>query len=800
MILLVSKDKENAARQIKILRALDYEVIHTNSYRKIIELYRANASIELALIDIDFVKDAYDFIQNISDFKEIPFIYLTSETKSFEIEKLQNNACYGCISKDASSFVVGFSILNALAIFKTIINLTTNEKRYKKAELLAGFGHWELDLNKQIMYGSEGAEKIYGVEFGPYQHAKIENMVLPEYRKIKREALRGLIEKKLNYDVKFKIKNKKNGNIASIHSLAEFNPQSNIISGSIYDISKLNRAEAIIKKSEKEYRNIFQNHHAIMLIVDPDTLEIVHANLAASKFYGWSQSELTSMKITDINLMDKKALYQQIQRFKNKQDKNYLFKHRLSSGEARDVEAHSGPIMFGGKKVNFAIIHDITKRKKAQETVEYLAHHDPLTNLPNRKTFIRNLEKSISKASENNSKFSLFYIDLDNFKNINDDYGHYVGDMFLKRIVRRLKKSLGKNNNISRLGGDEFTVILEDISNVKELSAISNEILSTLKKPFKINGKENYISASIGISIFPDDGSSAEKLLNNSDTAMYQAKNTGKDGYFFFSEKLDRAIKRKNNIKIELATALKNDELQLYYQPKIDGTKNEIVGVEALTRWIRDGKNYLFPDEFIAIAEEFGLIFELDKWVLMTACKQIDAWEKMGIKGQKIAVNISALHFKQGRILKTVKEALNQFPVSPESLEIEITETMFMDDIDEAISILNNLRSMGIEISLDDFGTGYSSLSYLKKLPINKVKIDKSFISDLTNDSGNAVLTQAIIKMSELLNLQVVAEGVECQEQADILSEYGCQSMQGYFFAKPMTANNYENFIKEWKK
>lgn len=676
MILLISKDKENTARQIKILRTLNYKVIPAKSYRETIELYEKNNSIKIVLIDIDSIKNASVFIKNILSLKDIPFIYLTSEIKSYEIERLQSNFCYGCITKNANVSVMDFSIRNALIAFKTIENILDNEKRYKKAELLAGFGHWELDLNKKIMYGSEGAEKIYGVEYGPYQYNEIENMVLPEYRERKREAFRDMIEKGFQYDVEFKIKNKKNGNIVSIHSLAEFDPQSNIVHGSI---------------------------------------------------------------------------------------------------------------------------HDITKRREAEKTIERLAYYDTLTNLPNRKMFINSLFESILNASENNSKFSLLYIDIDNFKNINDDHGHYVGDLFLKRVVKRLKNFLGKNCNLSRLGGDEFIIILEGVSDVKQLSDISNKILSNLKHPFKIEGRENFISASIGISVFPDDGSTVKKLLNNADAAMFQAKNIGKDSYCFFSEELNQSIKRKESIKAELRQAIKNNELELYYQPKIDVSKNKIVGAEALTRWIRGGESYLYPDEFISIAEESGLIFELDKWVLMTACKQIDTWEKSGIKGQKIAVNISALHFKEGRILQTIKEAFKHIPISPKSLEIEITETMFMDDIDEAISILTNLRSIGIEISVDDFGTGYSSLSYLKKLPISKVKIDRSFISDITTDNGNSVLTQAIIKMSELLSLQVVAEGVECKEQVDLLSKYGCHSMQGYYFARPMEISKYETFFKNWK-
>jgi len=799
MILLISKDKENTTRQTKVLRALDYIVVPAKSCKEAIEVYKANDSIKLSLIDIDSVKDVSAFIQNILDVKEIPCMYLTSETKSYEIEMLQNNAYYGCIPKDADGSVVGVSILNALAVFKTIKNFRANEKRYKKAELLAGFGHWELDLNKKNIYCSEGVEKIYGVENGLHKYVEFENMVFPEYRERKKKALRDMIEKCTPYDVEFKIKNKKNGNIVPIHSVAKFDPKSNIVSGSIYDISKQKMVEALIKKSEKDYRSLFENHHAVMLIIDPDTEEIVHANLAASKFYGWSQSELCNMKITEINSLGEEVRSKVKSAFEKQENNFFLFKDRLSNGDIRDVEVHAGIVMFGGKKRVLSIIHDITKRKEAEKTIERLAYYDSLTNLPNRKMFLKNIDKSILNASKNNSRFSLIYIDLDNFKTINDNYGHYIGDMFLKRVAGRLKKALGENSNIFRLGGDEFAVILEGISDVKELSDILDNILLTLRHPFKINDNDNFISASVGISIFPDDGSSVKKLLNNSDSAMYQAKNRGKDSYCFFSEEINRAIKRKNDIEFKLRTAIKNNELELYYQPKIDVSKNEIVGVEALTRWISNGHNYLFPDEFIPIAEKSGLILELDKWVLMTACKQIDAWEKVGIIEQKIAVNLSALHFRKGKILQTVKEVLNQVPISHKSLEIEITETMFMEDIDEAISILNNLRSMGISISVDDFGTGYSSLSYLKKLPINKVKIDKSFISNLTTDSEDAVLTQTIIKMAELLNLEVVAEGVESKEQVDLLSEYGCHWMQGYYFAKPMTASKYETFIENWK-
>ncbi|WP_372714500.1 putative bifunctional diguanylate cyclase/phosphodiesterase, partial [Ilyobacter sp.] len=300
------------------------------------------------------------------------------------------------------------------------------------------------------------------------------------------------------------------------------------------------------------------------------------------------------------------------------------------------------------------------------------------------------------------------------------------------------------------------------------------------------------------VAVYPEDGFDVNTLLKNSDLAMYGAKNRGKNGHYFFSEEMNHATNSKMETDTQLRNALKNGELQLYYQPKVDVFQNKIIGTESLLRWFKDGKLYKAPSEFIPIAETTGFILEIDRWVLLTACRQIVEWEKNDIKDQKISVNISGLHFKQGLIVKTVSEVLKKVTVPSGSIEIEITEGVFMENMKEAVDILNELRSMGIDISIDDFGTGYSSLSYLKNLPINRIKIDRSFILNMMDNKKDIAIAKTVITMAKLLDLYVIAEGVETAEQLKLLSENGCTEIQGFYFSKPMPVEEYEDFLKRW--
>ncbi|MCS5421758.1 MULTISPECIES: EAL domain-containing protein [Psychrilyobacter] len=564
----------------------------------------------------------------------------------------------------------------------------------------------------------------------------------------------------------------------------------------IFD-STIKMAFNLFEKNERKniYKSIFENHHAAMLVIDPKNDDIIQANPAAINFYGWNQKELTGMKITDLNILSKDKVHTEMQLAKSKKKNHFSFRHKLSNGAIKDVEVHAGSIVVGGKTRLLSIVNDVTKRKQAEKTIERLAYFDSLTSLPNRKMFFDNFPKAIIRAEQNNLKVALLYIDLDSFKDINDSFGHPTGDQLLVEVAKLFKKNLHKNNTVFRLGGDEFAITVENISNSQEGSKVADKLLSLLKNPFTLENNKLFSFASIGISIYPDDGLNVDTLLKNSDIAMYQAKNNGKNNYLFYTSKMNEIAKRKITIETNLRHALKNEELTLFYQPKIDFNDGKITGAESLLRWFPNKDESIPPSEFIPIAETSGLILEVDKWVLSTVCRQLKKWKDLGYPDQKISVNVSGMHFKQGRILKTLGDILDEIEIPPKSLEIEITEGIFLEDIKESALILEQLQSMGIDISVDDFGTGYSSFGYLKRLPVSTLKIDRSFISNAATNSDDASITKAIIMMAKLLNLKVIAEGVETIEQVELLHAEGCHEMQGYYFAKPMSIDKYEIFL-----
>ncbi len=794
MILLVTKEKDSTLKKIKILENLGYETLYTTSSEKGIELTINNNKINLVIIDINSIHNHRIFTEEILAIRAIPIIYLVSTTEKSSAEKIEP-ACYGYLYDDSNDFIFDSTIKMAFNLFEKNEKLKIEKKYLEQAEIAAGFGYWSFDLTKKTGCASEGVKNIYGLKNKHFSISEVQNIHLSKYRKMLDRALNNLIEKNIPYNVKFKIKHPVNGKIVSIHSIAEYDSSKNVVSGTIYDISKQKKAENRLNERKKIYKSIFENHHAAMMVIDPENADIIQVNPAASNFYGWNRKELTSMKITDLNILSKDRVHTEMQLAKAKKKNHFSFKHKLSNGVLKDVEVHAGSIVVEGKTRLLSIINDVTKRKQAEKTIKRLAYFDSLTALPNRKMFFDNFRKAIIQAEQSNLKVALLYIDLDSFKDINDSFGHPVGDQLLVQVAKRLKKSLRKNNTVFRLGGDEFAIIVENISNSQEASKIADRLLCLLKNPFTLENNKLFSFASIGISVYPDDGLNVDTLLKNSDIAMYQAKKNGKNNYLFYTSKMNEIAKRKIKIETNLRHALKNKELTLFYQPKINFNNGEITGAESLIRWFPNKDESISPSEFIPIAETSGLILEIDKWVLLTVCRQLKKWKDLGYRDQKISVNISGMHFKQGRILKTLKDILDEVKIPPNSLEIEITEGIFLEDLKESTLILEELQSMGIDISVDDFGTGYSSFSYLKRLPVSSLKIDRSFISNAAVNSDDASITKAIIMMAKLLNLKVIAEGVETMEQVELLHAEGCHEMQGYYFAKPMSVDKYEFFL-----
>lgn len=427
-----------------------------------------------------------------------------------------------------------------------------------------------------------------------------------------------------------------------------------------------------------------------------------------------------------------------------------------------------------------------TMLKSLQELNEKLyfqANHDPLTKLPNRTKFYKEVSKLLSNTTENTLS-AIIFIDLDNFKSFNDTLGHNVGDMLLKEVTEILKNCISNENLLCRIGGDEFVVFLHDFESKKLANDTAIKILDCFKKPLYINDKQLYISSSLGISIYPYDGNNVETLVNNADIAMYRVKKERKNDYKFYNNKM------RSHVTVEMLNdALLNNEFQLYYQPKINGITNSIEGMEALIRWIHPKIGFISPGEFIQLAEETGIINIIGEWVLRNACIQNKKWQDLGLGYITISVNISSVQFMQKDFISIVKNVLNETKLEPKYLELEITETVAIFKEDEIINKLNILKDMGIKISIDDFGTGYSSLSYLEKFPIDELKIDKTFVDNI---SINSNMAKIIIGMAQNLELSVTAEGVETTDQLDYLLKLGCTKIQGYLFSKPVDAKGFE--------
>ncbi len=438
---------------------------------------------------------------------------------------------------------------------------------------------------------------------------------------------------------------------------------------------------------------------------------------------------------------------------------------------------------------------DITERKKFEDELNeqknilrYQAHHDALTGLPNRVLFTDRLKHGIKTAKRHKTGFALFFIDLDRFKNINDSLGHDVGDKVLKASAKRLESVIRKEDTLARLSGDEFTVIMEDLHQPEDASILAKKILEVLAEPIYSEDNILYVTGSIGVSLYPQDATDAQHLLKYADTAMYKAKEEGRDNFQFYSSEMTKYALEHMSMKTSLQQAIDNNEFLIYYQPQINTLTNTLVGVEALVRWQHPEKGLLLPDEFIPMAEETGLIMKIDQWVMKTAMKQINKWYKAGLNPGLLAVNLSVQQLECHNFVQKIKELIKKYHFKAEWLELEITEGQMMRKPEEVIRKLTEINDLGVSISIDDFGTGYSSLSLLKRLPINRLKIDRSFVRDLPKDEDDVAIVKAIIALAESLKLDLIAEGVENFAQKDFLTDNRSTLVQGYLYSPPLSS------------
>jgi diguanylate cyclase (GGDEF)-like protein len=482
----------------------------------------------------------------------------------------------------------------------------------------------------------------------------------------------------------------------------------------------------------------------------------------------------------------------------------------VNNGEDRVVH-QQGEITYDEDGLPFAVqglMQDITKRKVAEEKVRHLAYYDSLTGLPNRLHFIENAKLNLQLALKAVDKVAFIFMDIDDFKRINDTLGHHAGDILLQKISHRLVEDLREYDSVSkissvdceednsklvsRLGGDEFTIMLTNITSHNEVQSVCERLVKSLNRPIEVCGNELVVSGSFGIAIYPEDGKDLDTLMRHADIAMYQAKKKGKNNLCFYNENFDLGQLKRLALEAKLRHAIENEIIEVYFQAQVDGESGVLKGAEVLARWNDAELGFIHPDEFIPLAEDCGLIVALGDWVLKQSCQQAKRWQDDGHKPMRIAVNVSAQQFRQNDFAKKVLNCLNEVGLAAEYLELEITESMLMDNLDTVIEHLNRLKAIGVRISIDDFGTGYSSMSYLKLLPIDKLKIDRSFISGLTKHDSDDAIVKAIIALSQGLKLNIIAEGVETAEQKDFIVQNGCNDIQGYFYSKPLEPNAFE--------
>jgi len=654
--------------------------------------------------------------------------------------------------------------------------------------------HWTM------LFVSDGCYDLTGYkveELLNNDKVSFQEITLEEDRQGVRDLVEIAMESRQRFEVEYRILNA-SGEIRWVmeRGTGIFNESGKLeaLEGFIQDITINKRFEHDLKQAEQRYRSIFENTVEGIFQTSPDG-RYLSANPALAKIYGFDSPEDLIASLNDIEhqLYVKSTsrhefaeLMQQQKRVTNFESEIYRADGSTIwiSENARAVRDEKGKLLYYE-----GTVEDITERKNYNELIEYQATHDDLSGLPNRVLLKDRLQQAINHAERTSSQVAVVFVDLDQFKNVNDSMGHHVGDKLLISMAQRLESCVRESDTVARPGGDEFVLVLSDMSGLEALGQTLQRILTKTAEPCIIDDREFVITCSLGISIYPEDGNDSETLLRNADTAMYKAKEAGKNNFQFFTQELNSALIERLELEYSMRQALIHDEFILHYQPKVSFLTQKLTGFEALIRWNSPTHGLIPPTKFIPIAEESSLIESIGSWVMQTACKQaVDLYKQTGIR-LPVSINVSPRQFYERQLVSEVEAVLAKTGLPPEYLEIEITEGTLIEQTSKFIDILKNLKSLGVKLAIDDFGTGYSSMGYLKHFPIDNLKIDRSFVWELEQDSANQAILKAIVSLGQNLGLNVIAEGVETELQRDFLISIGCNEMQGYLYSKPIPFN-----------
>ncbi len=560
------------------------------------------------------------------------------------------------------------------------------------------------------------------------------------------------------------------------------------------DITERNRAIRAVLQREERLRQIMETVAEGILSIDEQGL-VESVNPAAQAIFGFPTAELLGGPVA--RLLPELS-------FDGPLPADLLGVVRETEGRHRDgrslpIDLTVNELKLADKKLYIAVAHDVTRRKEAEAHLRFLAGHDPLTGLPNRSLFQERLAEAIVHANYDGDQVAVLFVDMDGFKRVNDAMGHRVGDLVLQAVARRLEGCVRPQvDTVARLGGDEFTVIVPHVHDDKTVSALADQILAHLFQPFHVEGREIYLSGSLGVALYPSHGEDITNVLRNVDMAAHQAKKLGGNNFQFFSSDLGAKAVERATLERGLRHALELGELHLAYQPKVHLSDRSLAGAEALLRWTSPELGCISPVTFIPVAEETGLIVPIGTWVLRTACFQVVAWQEQGLPPVPVSVNLSARQFRQPDLVECVREILAESAIDPRLLQLELTESMLVENAEAAIAVMNRLKDLGVTLSIDDFGTGYSSLAYLKRFPVDALKIDRSFVKDIPHDKDDMAIACAVINLARTLDLRIIAEGIEQDAQAEFLRDQHCDEGQGYLFSKPIPPEDFARRIAEW--
>jgi len=544
-----------------------------------------------------------------------------------------------------------------------------------------------------------------------------------------------------------------------------------------------------LQASEVRYRRLFETSKDGILLLDAEYERVTDVNAALVEMLGLPREAIVGERLCELNALRNTPCKASLNELREREQvRHEHWSLRRGDGSPLDVEFQANTYVVSGSRVVQCNLRDITERKQAEARIRYLALHDALTGLPNRVLLQECLSQAMVMARRHQRGVATLMLDLDHFKNINDSLGHHVGDHLLEAVALRLRACVRESDIAARLGGDEFVIALPEAGNDIDAAEVAQKVLVALHQPFQIDGHELHVGASIGISRYPADGDDPGTLLRAADSAMYRAKNDGRGTYRFFTAEMSAAAQRRLALTNDMRHALDRGELMVYYQPQIAADSGTVTGMEALLRWHHPRHGQISPEEFVPLLEETGLIVEVGTWVLRSACAQAAAWQRGGVTPLRMAVNLSAQQFYRGDIVRTVRETLAATALDPQWLELELTESLTLDDTEQTIRLMHELKQLGVCLSLDDFGTGWSSLSYLRRFPLDRIKIDRSFLRDMVSQPTASAVVRSIMSLARNLGLTCIAEGVETAEQLSYLQRQMCAEIQGFLFSPALPA------------